>query len=75
MPKINPISYKIFTKFLESKGFKFIRQKGDHLIYAKTEILRPLVIPMYDQLPVFIIKNNLRSANIDREEYLKFFKK
>ena len=56
------------------QGFTFSRQKGDHLIYVKDRILRPLVIPMYDQLPVFIIKNNLRSACIDREEYLKFLK-
>ncbi|OGJ51861.1 hypothetical protein A2335_01815 [Candidatus Peregrinibacteria bacterium RIFOXYB2_FULL_32_7] len=72
--KITPISYKLFIKFLEMQGFTFSRQKGDHLIYVKDRILRPLVIPMYDQLPVFIIKNNLRSACIDREEYLKFLK-
>lgn len=75
MPKISPISYKVFIKFIESEGFVFIRQKGDHLIYVKEGILRPLVIPMYNPLPVFIIKNNLRSANIDREKYLNFLEK
>ena len=29
----------------------------------------PLVIPDWDDVPVFIIKNNLKSAGISREEY------
>jgi hypothetical protein len=32
-------------------------------------VKRPLVIPDWDEVPVFIIKNNLKSAGISREEY------
>jgi hypothetical protein len=31
--------------------------------------MRPLVIPAYHQVPVFIIKNLLRTANMPREQY------
>ncbi|HOQ42320.1 MAG TPA: hypothetical protein PLG94_04035 [Smithellaceae bacterium] len=38
-------------------------------MYTKAGIARPIVIPDWPEVPVFIIKNNLRSANISREEY------
>ncbi|MBI2487802.1 MAG: type II toxin-antitoxin system HicA family toxin [Deltaproteobacteria bacterium] len=69
MPKITPISYKKIIRVFELEGFEFSRQKGDHLIYIKIGILRPLVIPMYDEVPVFVIKNLLRTAKMSRERY------
>ena len=71
MPKITPVSYKRLVKVFELEGFIFSRQKGDHLIYTKTGILRPLVIPMYDEIPVFVIKNLLRTAKMSRERYFE----
>jgi predicted RNA binding protein YcfA (HicA-like mRNA interferase family) len=47
---------------LEAGGFRLIRQEGDHLVYTKAGVLRPVVIPKYSSVPVFIIKNNLRTA-------------
>jgi hypothetical protein len=41
------------------------------MIFSKEGILRPLVVPRYDELPVFIIKNVLRTARISRERYLE----
>jgi hypothetical protein len=38
-------------------------------VYTKEGVARPIVIPDWWEIPVFIIKNNLRSANISREEY------
>ena len=73
MPKITPTHYKKLIKFFEAKGFCLVRQRGDHLIFVKAGIIRPIVIPTYKEIPVFIIKNNLAIAQIDREEYLKFF--
>ena len=54
---------------LEKAGFKCVRIEGDHYIFTKTGVLRPLVVPDWKELPVFIIKNNLRSASITRDEY------
>jgi hypothetical protein len=32
---------------------------------------RPVVIPQYREVPEFIIKNNMRSANMSRERYFE----
>lgn len=56
-------------KVFEKAGFACVRIEGDHYVYTKTGIARPVVIPDWREIPVFIIKNNLRSANISREEY------
>jgi hypothetical protein len=45
------------------------------MIFSKPGILRPLVVPRYDALPIFIIKNVLRTAQISRERYLELLNK
>lgn len=70
-PRITPISWKRFERFLLKAGCKFTRQEGDHRIYTKPGLSRPIVIPMEKDLPVFIIKNNLDILGVSREEYLK----
>ncbi len=71
MSRIVPIPYRKLVRVLEMEGFAFVRERGDHMIYSKTGILRPIVVPRYDALPVFIIKNVLRTAQITRERYLE----
>lgn len=71
MPRIAPIPYQKLVRVLEMEGFALVREKGDHMIFSKPGILRPLVVPRYDALPVFIIKNVLRTAQISRERYLE----
>ena len=60
---------------LEREGFVLVRQRGDHMIFTKPGILRPVVVPRYDLLPVFIIKNILRTARINRDRYLELLSK
>jgi hypothetical protein len=36
---------------------------------VKAGIARPVVIPTYREVPVFIIRNNLKTAGISRDEY------
>jgi predicted RNA binding protein YcfA (HicA-like mRNA interferase family) len=57
-----------------SAGFQFARQEGSHRAYTKPGISRPIVIPMYDEVPISIIKNNLKTAGISREEYFRLLK-
>jgi len=71
MPRLRPVSYQVLVKIFEKEGFKYSRQSGDHLIYSKPGINRPLVIPQYDHIPVFIIKNLLRTAGMPRTRYFK----
>lgn len=39
------------------------------MVFTKPGILRPVVIPKYAAVPVFIIKNNLKAAGISRDRY------
>jgi predicted RNA binding protein YcfA (HicA-like mRNA interferase family) len=70
MPRINPVHYRKLVRVLELEGFVLSRERGDHMVFTKPGIERPAVVPRYDQLPVFIIKNILRTARISRERYL-----
>jgi len=69
MPKISPIPARKLMRVFERAGFTCVRIEGDHYVYTKDGVARPIVIPDWQEIPVFIIKNNLRSANISREEY------
>jgi predicted RNA binding protein YcfA (HicA-like mRNA interferase family) len=70
MVRIQSVHWKEFEKFLFLVGCVFKRQKGDHMIYWKEGIKRPIVIPRDKSLPAFIIINNLRVLGVSREEYL-----
>lgn len=69
MPRITPIPASKLRKVIEKAGFRCVRTEGDHFVYVKEGIARPVVIPGWDEVPVFIIKNNLRTAGISRDEY------
>ena len=75
MPRVALVDWKKFEKFLLYVGCVFKRQKGDHRIYCRVGLNRPIVLPMYKNLPIFIIRNNLRTLNITTEEYLEILKK
>ena len=48
-----------------------MRQEGSHVVYTKPGASRPIVIPTYRSIPVFVIKNNLRSAGLTRDRYFE----
>ena len=51
-------------------GFIFDRKKGSHRVYVKENILRPIIIPEYKEIDRDIIKSNMKTAEMSREEYL-----
>ncbi len=69
MPKFSPVSYKKLVQVFETEGFILARTEGDHMIFTKTGVIRPVVIPKYSAVPVFIIKNNLKIGAISRDRY------
>jgi predicted RNA binding protein YcfA (HicA-like mRNA interferase family) len=71
MSKLRPVSYKQLVKVFEGDGFRCVRTEGDHMVFTKPGIVRPVVIPKYAAVPVFIIKNNLRTAGMSRERYFE----
>ncbi|OGH21227.1 MAG: hypothetical protein A2958_01865 [Candidatus Levybacteria bacterium RIFCSPLOWO2_01_FULL_38_13] len=74
MPRITPVHYRKLAKVFEKKGFIYVRTRGDHLVYEKEGIIRPIIIPIYRETPEFIILRNLKTAGITRKEYLKLLK-
>lgn len=72
---MKPLHYKRLVEAFEKDGWKYQRIRGHHMIFTKNGFLRPVVIPKYKTVPVFIIKNNLRTAKISSEEFMKLLKR
>lgn len=74
MPRLTPIKRKKFEKFLKYIGCDLKRMEGDHLIFDRAGLDRPVVITADKEIPVFIIRNNLRTLKITPEEFLEILK-
>ncbi len=75
MSRLAPVHWKKFEKFVFYVGCHFERQSGDHRIYWRSDLKRPVVFPADKELPVFIIRNNLRTLGISVNEYLEIMEK
>ena len=71
MPKLIPIHHKKLVKIFELAGVKVVGQKGSHITLTKPGARRRLVVPTYKQVPVFVILNNLKTAEMSRERYFE----
>lgn len=71
MPRLVPISGSRLRRVFERAGFECVRIEGDHFVLTRPGLNRPLVIPDYDAVPVFIIRNNLRTAGLSRDDYFR----
>ena len=71
MPRITPVHWRDLEKVFLACGFRFARQEGSHRSYVREGNPRPIVIPTYVDVPVSIIRNNLNTAGISREEYFR----
>ena len=75
MPKFTPEHWRTVEAVFLAAGFHFARQEGSHRSYVKEGIARPVVIPTYREVPVFIIRNNLKTAGISRDGYFRFLER
>jgi len=75
MPRITPVHWRVLEKVFLAVGFRFARQEGSHRSYTKAGISRPIVIPTYDEIPVSVIRNNLKTAGISRDECFRLLEK
>jgi predicted RNA binding protein YcfA (HicA-like mRNA interferase family) len=71
MPRLQPVDWRTLETVFVAAGFRFVRQKGSHRSYVKEGVARPVVIPAYREVPVFIIRNNLKTPSLSREEYFR----
>ena len=72
--RINPENYQALVRVFEKFGCTYVRTKGDHLVYNYPGAVRPVIIPKYKEVPVFVIKNNMRIVGMTRDEYLELLK-
>lgn len=75
MDEVGSIHWKRFEKFLLKVGCRFKRERGDHRVYWKSGVKRPVIIPRDTDLPAFIVLNNLRILGISKEKYLEIIAK
>ena len=74
MPSLNPIHWKVLECIFQKDGFVFERQQGDHKLYVKAGVARPIVIPTYKEIDIEIIKSNMRTAGMSRRRYFELLK-
>jgi len=75
MPRLTPVDWRTLERVFLAAGFRFARQEGSHRSYVREGVARPIVIPAYPEVPVFIIRNNLRTAGLSRDEYLRLLER
>ena len=73
--KIKSVHYRVLTKIFEMAGCEYARTQGDHLIYHYPGAIRPVVIPKYKEVPVFVIRNNMKIIGMSREKYFELLQK
>ena len=69
MPTIVRVHWTVLEKIFVRDGWQIDRQEGSHRSYVKPGTPRPVVIPAYAAVPVAIIRNVMRTANMDRQRY------
>ena len=72
--KLKPTDWQTLEAIFIKFGFVFEREKGSHRLYTKAGIVRPVVIPKYDELGPDIIRSNMRTAGMSRKKYMKLLK-
>jgi len=75
MSRITPTDYKALLKIFQLFGCMYKRKKGSHHILNYPGAKRAVVIPEYKEIDVEIIKNNMRTVGMTREQYLNLLKK
>lgn len=68
-PKITPVDWQTLVKIFEADGFTQDGTKGSHIRLVKPGVLRPVIIPKYDEIGLDIITSNMRTAGMSRERY------
>ena len=72
--RISPTNWQTQVKSFEKYGCVLVRQKGDHLVFRHRNAKRAVVIPKYDEIPVTIIRTNMKTVGMTREEYFSLLR-
>lgn len=75
MATLVPVKFTKFEKFLREVGCRKKRTKGDHVIYDRSDLRRPVVVPKGREVTPFIIRSNLRTLGLSVKEYQALLKR
>ncbi len=69
MPKLGPVDWRTLIRIFQMFGCQYKRKEGSHHVLRYPGARRAVVIPEYDEIDVEIIKNNVQTVNMTREQY------
>ena len=73
--KLSNVSLALFRKYLKEQGCELEATKGGHEKWKKDGCLRSVIIQTHvDPLPEFILKNNLRTLDVSRTDFINWLK-
>jgi predicted RNA binding protein YcfA (HicA-like mRNA interferase family) len=75
MLRIHPTDWRTQLEIFERYGCRYKRKKGSHHVLIFPGAKRAVVIPEYDEIDVDIIKNNMRTLGMSREQYFDLLEK
>jgi predicted RNA binding protein YcfA (HicA-like mRNA interferase family) len=75
MPRLTPQPWRVLDCVFRKAGFAMARQASSHRVYEKPGVLRPVIIPEYEEVGVEIISGLLKTAGLTREQYFDLLDK
>lgn len=71
MARLIPTDWKTQLKIFEAYGCKYKRKRGSHHVLTYPGAKRAVVIPEYDEVDIDIVKNNMRTVGMSRDDYFR----
>ncbi|RYX82686.1 type II toxin-antitoxin system HicA family toxin [bacterium] len=66
------ISISQYESFLELAGCKYLRTKGGHLIYSRSDCWRPIVFQSHiDPVPERVISSNNKTLGYSKQDFFE----
>ena len=74
MSRLRPIPWHQVEKAVLHFGCKFIGQEGSHRKYWRENFTRPIILPLYKEVPKFIIKQIIRTLRVKKKDFYRHIK-
>ncbi|MGE5353532.1 MAG: hypothetical protein ACM3S2_19975 [Ignavibacteriales bacterium] len=75
MGEKDSVTNKDFRKYLEYIRCSYKRTSGDHVVYTKPGLKRPIIFRAKGDIPLLHIKTNLKTLNVTLKDFLETIKK
>jgi predicted RNA binding protein YcfA (HicA-like mRNA interferase family) len=70
--KLTNVKISDFREFLKKAGCRAIRTDGGHEVWARKDLLRPIIVQTHvEPVPEFIIQNALRNLNLTKKDFFE----